>query len=103
MMTSDNCWVLYVLQCSDGTFYTGITNNISKRIKIHNLGKGAKYTRSRSPCTLAAKSSFFSKSHCAKAESKFKRLCRRKKEYFVLEGLDLFFAANFSDLCQKEE
>jgi putative endonuclease len=89
-MTSDTLWVLYVLQCSDGTFYTGITNDISKRLVAHNSGRGAKYTRSRLPCELIAKSSLYSRSICAKAEYKFKKISRQKKEFFVSKGIDTF-------------
>ena len=42
----------YVLQCADGSLYTGWTNNLENRVKMHNLGMGAKYTRGRRPCTL---------------------------------------------------
>ena len=42
----------YILECSDGTLYTGWTNNLEQRLKAHNSGKGAKYTRSRIPVTL---------------------------------------------------
>lgn len=43
----------YILRCSDGTYYTGWTNDMAKRLKTHNEGKGAKYTRARLPVTLA--------------------------------------------------
>lgn len=91
MMISDKNWIMYVLQCSDGTLYTGITNSIEKRMLTHNAGKGSKYTRSRLPCRVVAKSSCFSKSQCASAEVKFKKLKRKKKESFLMDGLDTFF------------
>ena len=43
---------VYVLECSDGTLYTGYTNNLKRRLDVHNSGKGAKYTRARLPCKL---------------------------------------------------
>ena len=43
----------YILECSDGSFYTGWTNNLERRVKAHNAGKGAKYTKSRKPVKLA--------------------------------------------------
>ena len=45
-------WKVYIVKCSDKTFYTGITNNIKLRLETHNLGKGAKYTKSRLPVIL---------------------------------------------------
>ena len=45
-------WFVYILECQDGSFYTGITNNISKRMKVHNKGNGSKYVRSRLPFKL---------------------------------------------------
>lgn len=89
-MTFDGGWQLYVLQCSDGTLYTGITNNVSRRLAAHNSGRGAKYTRSRKPCLMIAKSSLFSQKICARAERMFKKLTRSKKEYFLLDGIDTF-------------
>ena len=46
-------YYVYILQCADGTFYTGVTNNIEKRIARHNAGHGARYTRGRLPVRLA--------------------------------------------------
>jgi putative endonuclease len=45
-------WHVYIVECADGTLYTGITNNVEKRVQKHNTGKGAKYTRGRLPVTL---------------------------------------------------
>jgi len=47
-------WTVYILECSDKSFYTGITNDLCKRINTHNAGKGAKYTKVRRPVTLEA-------------------------------------------------
>lgn len=49
---SDGPWFLYILECRDGSLYTGITNNIERRVAQHNDGSGARYTRSRRPVTL---------------------------------------------------
>ena len=45
-------WYLYILECGDGTLYTGITDDVQRRFKAHSQGKGAKYTRGRGPLTL---------------------------------------------------
>ena len=68
-----------MVQCSDGTIYTGITNDIAARIIKHNTGKGAKYTRSRTPVKLKAFWPYELKSEAAKAEYTFKQLTRIQK------------------------
>ena len=45
-------WVLYILECKDGTYYTGITDDLPRRLAAHRSGKGAKYTRGRGPLLL---------------------------------------------------
>ena len=51
-MISEKRWYVYMLQCKDGSLYTGITDDIQKRLDAHRSGKGAKYTRGRGPLTL---------------------------------------------------
>ncbi|MBP3041020.1 GIY-YIG nuclease family protein [Bacillaceae bacterium Marseille-Q3522] len=69
----------YVLLCKDGSLYAGYTNNLDRRIRLHNEGKGAKYTRGRTPLTLLYAKQFTSKSEALKAEYHFKQLPRQKK------------------------
>jgi putative endonuclease len=77
---------LYVLECSDATYYTGYTTNLERRIKQHNDGKGAKYTRGRVPVKCIYNEEFPSKSDALKAEYAFKRLNRENKERYMREG-----------------
>ena len=70
---------VYVLRCNDGSLYTGYTNDLKKRLEMHNEGKGAKYTRSRLPVKLVAHWNFTSKSEAMKYEIKFKSLTRKAK------------------------
>ncbi len=77
-MDTDN-WFVYMVECSDASIYTGITNNIAERIIKHNSGKGAKYTRSRKPVVLKAWWTCEVKSEAAKKEYAFKQLSRKKK------------------------
>ena len=72
-------WFVYIVQCSDGTLYTGITTDLNKRIETHNKGKGAKYTRGRRPVVLLASFSFESKSIALKEEYRIKKLNRADK------------------------
>ena len=69
----------YILECADGTLYTGYTDNPERRLAVHNAGKGAKYTRSRLPVKLAALWEFSSKSEAMSAEARIKFLTRRQK------------------------
>ncbi|MFT8322612.1 MAG: GIY-YIG nuclease family protein [Bacillus sp. (in: firmicutes)] len=73
----------YVLECRDRTFYAGYTNDLEKRVKTHNEGKGAKYTRGRTPVTLVYYEVFSNKSEALKAEYAFKQLGRREKEQYL--------------------
>ncbi len=72
-------WFCYILECSDGTLYTGITNDIEMRIRIHNLGKGAKYTKTRLPVKLKWYQIVENRSDASKLEYKIKRLSRSQK------------------------
>ena len=77
-------WYVYMVRCNDGTLYTGITNNLDKRVEAHNSGKdGARYTRSRRPVKLVYSEQVESKSAAAKLEYQFKRLPRSKKKELV--------------------
>lgn len=69
----------YIVQCSDGTLYTGWTNNLEKRMKCHNQGKGAKYTRSRLPVVLKYYEVFETKQEAMRREYEIKQLKREEK------------------------
>jgi len=72
-------WVVYILQCADASLYTGITNNLDKRLAAHAKGFASKYTRSRRPVTLKAQSHSMDKSSALKLEIKIKKTPRAKK------------------------
>lgn len=72
-------WKVYIVECNDLTYYTGITNNIEKRIDTHNKKKGAKYTKTRTPVKLVYQKSFETKSLAAKEEWRIKQLTRNQK------------------------
>lgn len=69
----------YIVKCSDGSLYTGWTNNLEKRIKDHNAGRGAKYTKARRPVVLVYKEEFLTKQEAMKREWEIKRLSRKEK------------------------
>lgn len=72
-------WYVYIVECSDGTLYTGMTNDVEKRITTHNKGKGAKYCKNRLPVILKAYWSANDRSEASKLEIKIKKLKRSEK------------------------
>lgn len=72
-------WCVYLLECSDESIYTGATNNLEKRIKQHNAGKGARYTRSRIPVKLLKCIPCKNKSEALKLEYSIKKMKRENK------------------------
>ena len=69
----------YILRCADGTLYTGWTNDLEKRIRAHNSGEGAKYTRSRRPVELAYYEEYETKEEAMSREWHIKHMTREKK------------------------
>jgi putative endonuclease len=72
-------WNVYIIQCADATLYTGISNDVAKRVETHNNKKGAKYTKTRTPVKLVYQQSFESKSLAAKEEWRIKQLTKSQK------------------------
>jgi putative endonuclease len=70
---------IYIIECADGTLYTGYTNQLEKRIISHNSGKGAKYTRGRTPVILKYDEEFESKQEAMRREAQIKKLTRNEK------------------------
>ncbi|MFB6250476.1 MAG: GIY-YIG nuclease family protein [Halobellus sp.] len=83
-MSSDHH--VYVLECDDGTLYTGYTTDVERRVAEHDAGEGAKYTRGRTPVKLVYVESFDSKSAAMSREHEIKQLSRAAKARLV--GLD---------------
>jgi putative endonuclease len=79
-------WYLYILRCKDDTLYTGITTDVEKRLEAHRTGKGAKYTRGRSPLELVYRESCGSHSDALKREHQVKMLTRVEKQNLIREG-----------------
>lgn len=74
---------VYILRCTDETLYTGWTNDIEKRLKAHNDGKGAKYTKYRRPVKLVYYESFETKQEAMKREYAIKQLSKSDKEKII--------------------
>lgn len=79
----ENRNITYILQCSDGTLYTGWTNNMEKRLKAHNAGQGAKYTRGRTPVKLVYAEVHESRQEAMSREVQIKKLTRKEKEALI--------------------
>ena len=78
-------WFVYLIQCSDGTFYCGVTTNVDRRIHEHNnTAKGAKYTRGRRPVTLVGYLEHDSRSKALIEEARIKKLNRCEKQNLFL-------------------
>jgi len=72
-------WHIYIIECKDALLYTGITNNLDRRIKAHNSGNGCKFTKYRAPVKLVYAEKVRTKSQALKREVQIKRLPRKKK------------------------
>ena len=74
---------MYVLECTDGTLYTGYSTDVQKRLDVHNAGKGAKYTRARLPVKLLYQEEFPDKSSAMSAEALFKQKTRQETLAYI--------------------
>ena len=95
-------WYVYVLLCSDNSFYCGITTNIERRLKQHNgiIKGGAKYTRGRRPCKVIYTKKASDRSDASKKECLFKKLSRKDKEKFLL---NINYSSESSSLSEGSE
>ena len=82
---SEKNWVVYLVRCSDKSLYCGISNDVHRRLKEHNSGKGAKYTRSRRPVELVDISPEIPKREALKLEYRIKRLPADQKIFELIE------------------
>lgn len=76
---SEKSWYVYMLRCGDGTLYTGITDDVQRRLEVHRSGKGAKYTRGRGPLELVRQERYETKSEALRREAAIKALTRQQK------------------------
>ena len=80
---------VYILECADGTLYTGWTTDVTKRLQAHNAGDGAKYTRSRRPVVLKYAENCADKSTALRREAEIKRLTRAQKLKLIASAQEL--------------
>ena len=74
---------VYILQCKDGTYYTGYTNDLENRIALHNSGNGAKYLRGKLPVKLVYAKEYHYYKNALRGERKIKKLTRKQKEKLI--------------------
>jgi putative endonuclease len=87
-MAKKNNHCIYILECKDGSYYTGYTNNLERRVHLHNAGKGAKYTRGRTPVSVKYVKEYVEKTEALRAEYRVKKLTRQQKEDLI-KGADI--------------
>ena len=80
-------WIVYILECADGSLYTGITNDLQRRLSAHAAGRGAKYTKRRGPFTVRYIESLASKGAALQREAAIKALDRSAKMALILAAL----------------
>ena len=88
----------YILRCKDGSLYTGWTNDLENRLKMHNSGLGAKYTKGRGPCELVYFETFDNKNDALKREYAIKKLPKEKKEELIKEYGNICMQKNILNL-----
>ena len=88
---SQNNWLIYILECGDGSLYCGITNNIEKRLKQHKgeIKGGAKYTRSHLPCKLVYEEKSASRSEALQREAVIKKMSRDEKQALLIYSVKI--------------
>lgn len=89
---------MYVLECGDGSLYTGYTTDVAARVAAHQAGTGAKYTKSHAPVRLIAQARFFTKERAMSAEARFKQLDRVRKDALIAKAA----SRPFEDVLRAE-
>lgn len=85
-MEQESGYYAYILRCADGTFYTGWTIDLERRLAVHNAGRGAKYTRARLPVALVYREACDGKSAAMRRECAIKRMTRAQKCVLIARG-----------------
>ena len=81
------CWTVYIVECSDGTLYTGVAKELDKRISQHNAGEGAKYTRARLPVKVVYTEQMANRSEAQQREYAIKQLKRSQKQALIISSV----------------
>jgi predicted GIY-YIG superfamily endonuclease len=84
--SSADAWFVYLLRCADGSLYTGIAKDVSRRCERHNAGTASRYTRSRLPVSVAYQEAQATRSLALKRELAIKAMSRQEKEALITDG-----------------
>jgi putative endonuclease len=84
--TAQRTWWLYLIECQDGSYYAGITNDLEARYAAHVSGRGARYTRSHPPLRLLGSRCYDNRSQASRAEWEIKQLPKHRKPGYLTEG-----------------
>jgi putative endonuclease len=87
ILMSKDLWCVYLLECADGTYYCGVSNDLESRVKSHNSNKGAKYTKGRGPVKVVGIIKNLTKSNALKVEYAVKSLKRKNKLAYFQKGI----------------
>ena len=98
-----SAWTVYLVRCRDGSLYVGITNDLPKRVRAHNAGRGGRYTRSRRPVALAFKRRCASSTNARRWERALKQLDRARKLLLVAGDRSVLRAARARVTGWEEE
>ncbi len=82
-------WCLYLIECRNGSYYAGITNDLHARYQAHVEGRGARYTRANPPVRLIGSRTYPDRASASRGEFQLKRLPRSKKMAFLLDGMGI--------------
>ena len=82
-------WYVYIVECRDGSLYTGIAKDLNKRVLAHNAGRGARYTKGRGPVILRYAQPLADRSAATKRESEIKKLTKAQKNTLICKQLNL--------------
>lgn len=85
-LLNKDIWSVYLVRCSDGTLYCGISNDVLKRVLKHNSGNGAKYTKTRRPVVLIYQKKIGTMGEALKKERQIKKMNKKAKESLCLEN-----------------
>ena len=87
-------WKVYILECSDGTYYTGLAEDLNARVDKHNAGKGAEYTKRRKPVKLVYAEDYKDKIEAIKREIEIKKLSHSNKRHLINYGKGVSLATH---------
>jgi len=88
-MSEEDPWYLYMIECEDGSIYTGIAKDVASRFLAHAHGKGAKYTRAHKPREVLLAVRYPDRSIASRAEYQFKQLTPQQKRIWIAKGIAL--------------